>query len=142
MADIFEQLEKIDSFDIEAIKDEEFFKEFNPYMINKWMAATTNPKRVLLVNELLNSMLFQLHKEKKLLYYLACASSTGPERYSWVKRPKNTPDPVVAVVADYYGISHREAKISLQLLENDDILEMVEDLGLDKKEVKKIKKHL
>jgi len=31
--------------------------------------------------------------------------------------------------------------MSLQLLENDDILSMAEELGLDSKEVKKIKKH-
>jgi len=142
MVDIFEQLEKIDSFDLDAIKDEQFFKEFSPFMINKWMAATTNPKRVLLVNEILNSMIFELHREKKLLYYLACASSTGPERYSWVKRPKNTPDPVVEVVSDYYGMTHREAKMSLKLIDRDDILEMAEELGLDNKEIKKIKKHL
>ena len=142
MSDIFEQLKKIDSFDLEAINDEEFLKKFSPFMINKWMAATTNPKRILLVNELLNSMIFELHKEKKLLYYIACSASTGGERYSWIKRPKNTPDPVVQVVSDYYGISFREAKTSLKLLKTDDIIEMAEELGLDKTELKKIKKYL
>jgi len=142
MIDIFDQLDKIDNFDLAAIKNEEFLKDFNPFMVNKWMAATPNPRRVLLVNEILNSMIFQLHREKKLLYYLSCASSTGPERYSWVKRPKNVPDPITEIVSRYYDISYREAEMSLKLLEREDILEMAEELGLDNKDLKKIKKHL
>lgn len=142
MADIFEQLNKIDSFDVSAIDDDEFFKQFNPFMINKWMAATTNPKRILLVNGILNPTIFQLNREKKLLYYLSCCASTGKERYTWIKRPKNTPDPIVDLVSVYYGISPREAKQSLILLSKDDILEMAEDIGLEKSEVKKLKKHL
>lgn len=142
MVDIFDQLNKIDNFEIEAINDEKFYKEFNPYMINKWMAATTNANRVLLVNSILNPMIFQLNSDKRLMYYLACCVSNGEERYSWVKRPKNAPDPVLKLISEYYGISYREAKQSLILLSKDDILEMATDMGLDNSEVKKIKKHL
>jgi len=140
--DIFYQLDRIDKFDLSAIEDEEFYKAFNPYLVTKWLASTSNPKKILLVNDLLNCVVLSLHKEKKLLYYLACASSTGPDRYKWTKRPSNKGNMVLDIISRYHKISQREAKASLSLFTREDIIQMAEELGLEKKELDKLKKLL
>jgi hypothetical protein len=139
--DIFEQLRKIDNMEISASDDEEFMKGFSPYMVNKWYSYTPDAKRVLLVNELLNPVIFELHKEPKLLFYLACCCSDGTsKRYSWIKRPKKQNEDVLAMLAQYYEITAAEAKHALERLSKDDILEIVELMGYDDKMIKKITK--
>lgn len=139
--DIFDQLNKIDSLDINAIDEEEFYKKFSPFMILKWSSYTKDANRVLLVNELLNPMIFTLHKEKKLLYYLACCCSDGTKkRYSWLKRPKKPNVKVLKMIAEYYDIGTGEAKHVLGQLSKNDLLEILECMGYDDKLVKEIKK--
>lgn len=139
--DLFEQLKKIDHQEIEMADDPEFMKDFSPFMINKWYSYTPDPKRVLLVNELLNPMIFALHSEPKLLFYLACCCSDGKQkRYSWLKRPKKQNENLLTMVADYYDITFGDAEHALEELERDDLLEILEGMGYDDKLSKKIKK--
>lgn len=141
--DIFEQLKIIDSMDTSAIKDDEFAKNFSPFMSMKWYAATTDPRRVLLVNELVNPMLFSLHSEKTLLYYLLCCCSDGqPKRYKWVKRPKKINKHILEMLSYYYDISSTEATGVFKSLTKDDLLEILSECGYDTDTMKKIKKAL
>jgi hypothetical protein len=43
---------------------------------------------------------------------------------------------------DYYGYSEREAESNLTLLSHDDVIELAEELGFQKEEMKKLKAEL
>lgn len=138
---LFDILNAIDVGDSGAYKKYE--KDYNPYMIMKWMAACKDPSRIILVNELLNTNVFRLSKEKELLFYLSCAISDGEKkRYKWIKRLKNKDKSSIEVVSQYYDITKREARISLSVFNNDDIIEMAQELGYTDKELKTLKKSL
>lgn len=141
--DIFEQLKAIDNIDIDAIEDQSFFKDFSPFMAIKWYASVKDSKRIHLVNTIINPVLFSLHRDKKLLYYLFCCCSDGNEhRYSWIKRPKNKNVNVIRMVMDYYQISTKEAKITIKELSKNDLLEILECMDYDTKTRNKIKKQI
>lgn len=140
MGEIFEILKKIDCGT--AVYDE-IEKDFSPYMIMKWMASTKDPQRIQLVNQLLNSSLFALGKDKKLLFNLCMTISDGEERrYKWTKRPKKVPEEIINTVASYYDISHNEALTSLHILSKESIIDMTKDMGYTDKEIKSLKTKL
>jgi hypothetical protein len=139
--DLFEQLKRIDNQEIKLANDPEFMDSFSPFMINKWYSYTTDAKRVLLVNELLNPMIFALHKEQKLLFYLACCCSDGTQkRYSWIKRPKKFNKDLISMVSEYYNITAGDAERALEELEKEDLHEILEQMGYEDKLKNKIKK--
>jgi len=141
--DIFEQLSKLDSQNLEAIEDEKFSKEFSPILVLRWYSGTKDPVQIQLLNELVNPMIFSLHREKKLLYYLFCCSSSGrKKRYSWIKRPKKKNIDVLRMISSYYGISANEAKHAIKNLDKEDLLEILNLMGYDNKLFNKIKKNL
>jgi len=139
--DIFEQISKIDSQDFKAIKDEKFFKDFFPLLVLRWYSGTKDPVQIQLLNSLVNPMIFSLHKEKTLLYYLFCCCSSGKgKRYSWIKRPKKVNVDVVRMICSYYGISTNEAKYAIKNLNKEDLLEILDYMDYDNKKYNKIKK--
>lgn len=141
--DIFEQISKIDSEDLEAIEDENFFKDFSPLMMLRWYSGTKDPTQIQLLNEIVNPMIFSLYKDKKLQYYLFCCCSSGKQkRYSWIKRPKKENIDVLRMVCSYYGISANEGKHALKSLNKEDLLEILDYMGYDNKLSSKIKKAL
>jgi len=129
--------------DVDAIKDETFFKEFSPFMMLKWYAAVKDPKRILLVNHIVNPMLFELHADKALLYKLFCCCSDGSSKqYSWIKRPKKVNVDVLRMIGEYYDISGREAEFAFKELSKEDLLEILDHMGYDEKLRGKIKKNI
>jgi hypothetical protein len=141
MSDIFKLLKSIDNNTVEY--DESVEKEFNPYMVMKWMSSTKDPKRILLINQLMNSSVFLLSKEKRLLFNLTRAISDGNEkRYQWLKRPKKLPEEITKVVSSYYDISHNEAIASIPYLSKSEIFDMATDMGYTNKELKSLKTKL
>ena len=136
--DIFYILSKIDAGNSQAF--DEFEKEFSPYMAMKWLSGTKNSRQILLNNQLLNSVVFALSKEKKLLYYLSCCITDGkPQRYSWIKRPSKPSKELIDVVSKYYGMSYNEAVDSLKLISKDNLIEMATEMGYTEAEIKKLK---
>ena len=141
--DIFEQISKVDAGDTSVIKDDEFKKSFSPFMMLRWYSGTKDTLQIQLLNELVNPMIFSLHREKELLYYLFCCCQSGKnKRYSWIKRPKKDNVNVLRMVCDYYKISGNEAKGVLKTLGKEDLLEILEYMGYDDTMTKKIKKAL
>lgn len=139
--DIFEQISKVDARDTEAIEDEDFKKAFSPFMMLRWYSGTKDPLQIQLLNELVNPMIFSLHREKELLYYLFCCCSSGKnKRYSWIKRPKKDNVNVLRMICEYYNLSGNEARTVLKTLSKEDLLEILECMGYDDTLCKKIKK--
>ena len=137
--DIFKILNHIESGRKDTYSSVE--KEYNPYMTLKWLSGVKNPKSIVLLNDSLNLVTFQLSREKKLLYYLSVATScnNAGTRYTWINRKKKTSSILLEVVTQYYGITDKEAEMSLCNLSKDEIIAMATELGYTEKQIKKIK---
>lgn len=135
---IFDVLNCIDTRKIERFEDIE--ADYNPYMTMRWMAACKDANRITRVNGLLNVVTFNLHADKKLLYYLSCALSDGnTKRYQWINKYKEdkTKNEIISM---YFDITPREARTVHHLYNGEDLLEMAEELGYNEKELKKLQK--
>ncbi|QDJ96415.1 hypothetical protein Xoosp13_229 [Xanthomonas phage Xoo-sp13] len=77
------------------------------------------------------------------LLLTACSDSKS-KRYSWIKKKGKDKKAAVSVsaIAQYYDISKSEAIGYLPRLTLEDVLDMAEDLGYDKEQIKKIKTEL
>lgn len=138
---LFDILNAID--DVDPSKYEELSDDYNPFMTMKWLASCKDPARIIRVNELLNVVTFTLHAHPQLLFNLSCALSDGRrQRYNWIKRYKDTRKKQIEIMASYFDITPREARTSIFLYTDDDILEMAEELGYTEQEIKKLKKHI
>ena len=143
--DIFEVLNKLDEGDIEYFKNlsEKELKQLPPYVLMRWLSGTRNSKQVILVNELVNSTVFNLHEHNKLLWKLLMASSDGQQKkYKWMKKGKKNPkfSNTLDIIKEYYNCSRERANEYLNLLDCESVVDMAESLGEQDDIIKKIKK--
>lgn len=141
--DIFDTLKQIDKKDITFYDNlpDEAKKGFAPIVITRWFSSGS-PYQLELTSTILNPMVFRLYKHPGLMYKLMVASSDGKsKRYSWIKKKsKDKSSPMtVSAISEYYVCSKFDALRYKQRLTQDDVLEMAEDLGYDKDQIKKIK---
>lgn len=149
--------QKLDIFRVLAAADgkkREFFdaltedevKGFQPLLAMRWMSGTSDPIQIVMLNEVVNPYVFALHSHKQLLWQLLTVANSGKkQRYSWLKvASKFDPNKPLATkaVADYLRCSMSEAADALRLLSNEDVIELVEELGWQKDELAKVKKEL
>ena len=146
--DIFQLLGKIDSknYNLWNELNEEQQKEFSPLVTMRWMAGTDDPFQLIMLNEVVNPTVFNLPDHKELLLKLLTICSNGNQkRYSWVnykltstKKSKKA----VELISSYYGMSLKEANDSLRLFSPEEIQELGELHGLQKDELKDLKKEV
>lgn len=140
---IFDVLKEIDKKNVDFYDglSEEHKKQFAPLLTMRWLSSGTK-LQTQLQNSILNPMVFRLHRHPGLLYKLMVAISDGKsKRYTWIKKKskdKSAPT-VVAVISSYYQCSKKDALRYKKQLSEDDILEMADELGYDKEQVKKLK---
>lgn len=125
---------------------EEERKAFAPSVTTRWMSGTSNAGQVMLINEFLNPYVFSLYKHPQLLWQLMTICNIGKsQKYTWNKLPgkkiSSNPNAQKAVM-QYYGYSSREAANALQLMDREDILAIVADLGWQPEEIAKIKREV
>lgn len=144
--EIFDVLKEIDKKNVgfyDGLSDEHK-KQFVPLLTMRWLSSGTK-LQTQLQNAILNPMVFKLHRHPGLLYKLMVATSDGKsKRYTWIKKKskdKSAPT-VVAVISSYYQCSKKDALRYKKQLSEDDILEMADELGYDKEQVKKLKTEL
>lgn len=141
--DLFEVLKKIDSGDrtfLDNLEDE-VKKEFVPLITMRW-ASSAGGMQAVLLNELVNPMVFKMHDHPGLLYKLMVVSSEGKSRrYKWLKSKSKvrTNKLTVKTIAAYYRCTSRDADFYAKRLPLEEILEMAEALGYDADTVKEIK---
>lgn len=146
--DIFMVLEQIDkkNYGLWDLLTDEQRKEFAPLVAMRWMAGTTDHLQVYLLNETVNMSLFSLGDRKELLLKLLTACATGgKKRYSWINykvTSTKTKKKAVQLIADQYNLSLKEAEDSMRLFSSDEIMELGEMAGLQKEELKDLKKEL
>lgn len=144
--EIFDVLKEIDKRNINFYDNlgDDKKKQFVPLLTMRWLSSGTATDTVL-QNAILNPMVFRAHRHPSLLYKLMVATSDGKSRrYHWIKKKsKDKSAPLsVGVVSTYYQCSKKDAIRYKKRLSVDDILEMAEELGYDKEQVKKLKTEL
>lgn len=126
---------------------EEQRKEFSPLITMRWMAGTTDPVQLIFLNEIVNVVVFSLGDKKELLLKLLTVCSQGkPRRYQWInykmaagsKKQKRA----VELIAKHYQISYKEAEDSRRLFSSEEIMELGEMHGLQKDELRDLKKEV
>lgn len=145
--DIFGLLGKIDkasSGDIYANLTDDEKKGFAPLVVMRWMSGTSDERQIMMLNTFANPLIFSLAKHPHLLMQVlqTCSSKTF-KRYQWIGikgNKKNTQS--LKVVGEYFEMSEREVKLLDPFPQNIEILQMAEELGYDKDEIKKLEKEL
>jgi hypothetical protein len=144
--DIHEVLRKVDAFDRDYFRNlsDEEQKGLSPYIMMRWLGGCKSPLQIQLVNKFMNSAVFELGDHPKLLYNLAlCSTDRRPKKYSFIKTAKDKSlGKVAEVVKRYYKCSGRVAVQYLEVLDDADILQMAEELGMQDDEIKKLKLEL
>lgn len=141
--DMFEVLKKIDSGDRTFLDnlDPATKKEFVPLLTMRW-ASSAGGRQAVLLNELVNTVVFKYYDHPELLYKLMVASSDRKQkRYTWIKpKPKDKGTRLAArTIAKYYNCPYKDAAIYADRLSLEDVLEMAEDLGYDNDLIKDLK---
>lgn len=146
--DIFRVLQAADEKNINfyANLTEEEQKEFQPFIVMRWLSGTFSARQVYFINELLNPYAFSLANHKQLLWQLMTISCSGKQqKHFWNKLPgkKETNKPnATKVIMEYYQYSSNDAIEVLPLFTRDDIVELAEQLGWQQEEIAKIKKEI
>ena len=143
--DIFDLLGKINSpksGDIYAKLSDEERKGFAPLIVMRWMSGTSDERQIILLNEFVNKSVFSLAKHPHLLMQLLqVASSKTNKRYQWLgikSKKKNVES--MRVVGEYYEMSEREVKLLNPFPTQEEMIQMAEELGWEKEDIKKLEK--
>lgn len=141
--DIFEVLKEIDSGNrtfLDTLEDD-VKKDFVPLVTMRW-ASSVGGMQAVLLNELVNPMVFKFGNQPELLYKLMVASSDGKQRrYRWLKSKSKTKANKLTIrtIAAYYKCTAKDAGFYAKRLPLEDILEMAEALGYDSDTIKALK---
>lgn len=115
---------------------QEDWDQWNSYMVHRFLSM--NPDYLELVNEVQKLP----PTDKKQIYSIY--KEFIPKNNKWNKYIKSTVKQrnkdLITYLKDYYQLSTREVKDYLEFLGNDEILRILSQLGIEKKEAKKLLK--
>lgn len=121
-------------------------KTISPYVLMLWMNGCKSPLQILLLNGIVNELIFELPPgHNDLLYKLLMTASDGePKKYQWVKRKVKSKKyaTCVSILRRKFQCSTREALQYMPSLDYDTLAEYACDLGEQDDTLKKIKKEL
>lgn len=129
----------------EKLTDEER-KEFQPFLVTRWMSGTYDAGQIMMINEFSNPYSFSLTSHKQLLWQLLTVCSSGrKQRYTWnklpAKRESGKPNAIKAI-RQQFKYSTKEAVDALDILTRDEVIEIAEQLGWQSEEIAKIRREL
>lgn len=128
-----------------ASLNEDQRKEVSPYMMTRWLAGCSDPEQLIKLGTVATACVFELGNRKELMLGILAACTSGdPKRYKWVayKGENKKANKLVALVAAAYGQSLRHAADTLKLLTNEDLIQLAEEQGWQKDELKELQKDL
>ena len=125
--------EKKDSWESLSVMDR---KSFEPFMVNRFLSM--NMGLLELVNELQTYTIGQLApKDVYKLYLEVLPKKKSFDKYIKAKGSDKYNDKVLDYLSRYYEVSQREVKDYLEILSKDEVIEIIQKFGVDKKEIKK-----
>ena len=144
--DIFDLLSRLNdpkSGDIFVQLSDDERKGFAPLVVMRWMSGTSDERQIMMLNEFANPAIFALGKHPHLLMQLLQASSSKQlgRRYSWLgikSKKKNVL--AMQVVQEYFEMSKREVQLLNPFPHQDEVMQMAEELGWQKDDIKKLEK--
>jgi hypothetical protein len=111
-------------------------KSFEPYMVNRFLSM--NMGLLELVNELQQYTIGQLSpKDVYKLYLDVLPKKKSFDKYIKAKGSDKYNDKVLSYLTRYFEVSEREVKDYLEILSKDEVIEIIQKFGVDKKEIKK-----
>ena len=111
-------------------------KLLEPYMINKFISM--NKKYIEIVN-----IIQQLNIQDKEKYYTICCDffPVDYKYYSpYIKGKKQANKELLSQLSTYFNCSNRESSDYIELLDKSKIKDILEEMGMDKKDITKINK--
>lgn len=145
--DIFWLLGELDrkNYDLWNKLTEEQRKELSPVLVLRWMLGTRDPVQLLILNEVVNTLVFSLgsaHKEL-LLKLLTISTSGSSQRYQWLNlKTAGKQKLSVQLIAEHYNLSLRDAAESAKLFSAEELTELAALHGWQKDELKNLAKEL
>lgn len=147
--DIFELLGQLDrkNYQLWDQLSEEQRKAFSPLVTLRWMAGTSDHMQIVMLNELINPLVFSFGAERKpvLMQLMTVCTSGRAQRYSWpaynIKSSKKISKAIQAV-AEFYQLNESDAEDTRQLFNDEEVLDLADQLGWQKDEVKDLKDEL
>lgn len=146
--DIKDVLKHIDDFDLAYFNglSEDQQKSLSPYVIMLWMNGCKSPLQLMLLNGLVNELVFNLPSgHNGLLYKLLMVASDGKRKpYTWMKKKTKSKkySTCVSILKRKYKCSTRTALEYVKLLDYDTMATMAMEFGEQDDTLKKIKKEL
>lgn len=144
--DIFKLMKNISNSNTKywGTLNEDEIKAFSPFVLTRWLSSNSEYE-IQMVNQLVSKYVFTLGtKHKQLMFNLMCISTIPNSRYSYKKRsanqlkfPKTT-----KIISEYLGYSIKDTLDVASMYSNENVLEMAEELGLQKTDINVIKKEL
>lgn len=111
-------------------------KSFEPFMVNRFLSM--NMGLLELVNELQMYTIGQLApKDVYKLYLDILPKKKSFDKYIKAKGSDKYNNNVLDYLSRYFEVSHREVKDYLEILTKDEVTEIIQKFGVDKKEIKK-----
>lgn len=121
---------------IDKFSEEDWDKNFNSYMIHKILSM--NPNLIPLVNEV--QALPPTNKKEIYSIYKEYVPK-DKKWYKYIKSSSKDPNKeLILLLNEYFKLSTREVKDYIKILSKEDITNLLEKLGKDKKEIKKLLK--
>lgn len=119
-------------------------KQANPFLLMQWLSCGNNDDQTVLINEIVNPYVFKLYKHPKLLAKVLTACTTGSsQRYKWISNAKNIRTPnCIDLISNAYDISKKEARTMINVIQQEDILLLAYNYGLQADQIKDIQKEL
>ena len=112
----------------------------------RWLSGTSSMRQVFFLNELVNHLVFEFTDHKKLLVQLMSLCTDGKfTKYQWKKmsaKNNSSMSKSVGVIKEYFKYTTIQAKESMSLLSDNDVVDYAEQLGKQPDEIKTIKKEL
>jgi hypothetical protein len=116
--------------------NEEDKKQFNPYMVHKYISMYEPYIEVANIGQSLP------HTDKEKIYQFYC--NIIPKSNVWLKYIKGTKnkanEDLLKYISMYYECSFREAEEYLTLLSKEEIVNILSKYGIEDKEIKKLLK--
>ena len=119
--------------EVDQFSDQDWDK-FNSYMIHRFISMYGPYSSLVNELQLLNPL------EKKAVYL--CYKKILPKKktfFKYIKSKIKQPDKdLVSALTDYFKFSEREAKEALSFLDKEYVIEILQSLGKEEKEIKKL----